>query len=88
MEIAGQSGLLMNFEPFVNAVVAGQFLDLHPVTVQRMARTGALPGHPLCGDSCCRNLLLGSNPDSVNRNRPRCSNFGSSLPMRCSLKSA
>jgi hypothetical protein len=48
MEIAGQSGLLMNFEPFVNAVVAGQFLDLHPVTVQRMARTGALPGHPLC----------------------------------------
>jgi len=48
MENAGQFTALMNFEPFVDAVVAGQFLDLHPVTVQRMARSGTLPGHPLC----------------------------------------
>jgi hypothetical protein len=32
----------------VDAVVAGNFLDLHPVTIQRMARSGTLPGHPVC----------------------------------------
>jgi hypothetical protein len=36
----------MTFEPFVDASEAGEFLKLHPVTVQRLARTGLLPGHP------------------------------------------
>lgn len=34
-------------EPFVDAAEAGQFLKLHPVTVQRLARAGILPSHPL-----------------------------------------
>ena len=35
------------FEAFVDAASAGQFLKLHPATVQRLAREGALPGHPV-----------------------------------------
>ena len=34
-------------EPFVDATAAGEFLGLHPVTVQRLARSGVLPGHPV-----------------------------------------
>jgi hypothetical protein len=37
-----------HFEPFVNAVIAGKFLGIHPATVQRMARREILPAHPLC----------------------------------------
>jgi excisionase family DNA binding protein len=33
------------FEPFVDAASAGEFLKLHPSTVQRLAREGTLPGH-------------------------------------------
>lgn len=33
------------FEPFVDAASAGEFLKLHPATVQRLAREGALPAH-------------------------------------------
>ena len=35
------------FEPFVGASEAGEFLKLHPVTVQRLARQGVLSGHPV-----------------------------------------
>lgn len=35
------------FEPFVSASEASQFVRLHPATVQRLAREGALPGHPV-----------------------------------------
>jgi hypothetical protein len=35
----------MSFEPFVDAAAAGEFLKLHPATVQRLAREGTLPGH-------------------------------------------
>jgi excisionase family DNA binding protein len=34
-------------EPFVSAAEASRFVRLHPATVQRLAREGALPGHPV-----------------------------------------
>jgi hypothetical protein len=37
----------VSLEPYVDSVVAGKFLGLHPVTVMRLARQGHLPGHPL-----------------------------------------
>jgi len=37
----------ITYERFVDASEAGEFLKLHPVTVQRLARTGVLPGHPI-----------------------------------------
>ena len=40
----------MNLEPYVNSTVAADFLGLHPVTVKRLARTGAIPGHPIRGN--------------------------------------
>lgn len=36
-----------NLEPFVNALEASKFVQLHPATVQRLAREGTLPGHPV-----------------------------------------
>ena len=36
-----------HLEPFVNAREASKFVRLHPVTVQRLAREGLLPGHPV-----------------------------------------
>lgn len=38
-----------SFEPFVSAMEASQFVRLHPATVQRLAREGTLPGHPVGG---------------------------------------
>ena len=38
---------IATLEPFVDATAAGEFLGLHPVTVQRLARSGVLPGHPV-----------------------------------------
>jgi len=38
-----------NLELFVDARTAGKFLSLHPATVQRLARQGALPAHPVNG---------------------------------------
>lgn len=34
-------------EPFVGPAEASKFVRLHPGTVQRLARTGNLPGHPV-----------------------------------------
>lgn len=42
-----------SLEPFVNARDAGDFVKLHPATVQRLAREGRLPGHPV-GDGSRR----------------------------------
>jgi len=39
--------LTSTFEPFVSATEASEFVRLHPATVQRLARQGALPGHPV-----------------------------------------
>jgi len=36
-------------EAFVNAFEAGDFLELHPATVQRFAREGLIPAHPVAG---------------------------------------
>lgn len=36
-------------EVFVNASEAGDFLELHPATVQRFARQGLIPAHPVAG---------------------------------------
>ena len=36
-------------EVFVNAVEAGDYLELHPATVQRFAREGVIPAHPVAG---------------------------------------
>ena len=38
---------IATLEHFVDATAAGEFLGLHPVTVQRLARSGVLPGHPV-----------------------------------------
>lgn len=35
------------FEPFVSAQEASKFVRLHPVTIQRLAREGILPAHPV-----------------------------------------
>jgi excisionase family DNA binding protein len=35
----------------VNAKEASKFVQLHPVTVQRLAREGLLPGHPVSNGS-------------------------------------
>lgn len=44
--VVSQNSLhIVPLEPFVDAVAAGRFLGLHPVTVQRLAREGRLPGH-------------------------------------------
>ena len=40
-----------HLEPFVNAREASKFVQLHPVTVQRLAREGLLPGHPVSNGS-------------------------------------
>ena len=37
----------VSLEPYVDSIVAGKFLGLHPVTVMRLAREGHLPGHPV-----------------------------------------
>lgn len=36
-------------EVFVTASEAGDFLELHPATVQRFAREGLIPAHPIAG---------------------------------------
>jgi len=36
-------------EVFVTASQAGDFLELHPATVQRFAREGLIPAHPVAG---------------------------------------
>jgi excisionase family DNA binding protein len=36
-------------EVFVTASEAGAFLELHPATVQKMARLGLIPAHPVAG---------------------------------------
>ncbi len=41
------SSSISSLEPFVNALEAGTFVKLHPATVQRLAREGVLPGHPV-----------------------------------------
>jgi excisionase family DNA binding protein len=41
------STLSSSLEPFVNAMEAGRFVQLHPATVQRLAREGTLPAHPV-----------------------------------------
>lgn len=40
---------LGSVEVFVNASEAGDFLELHPATVQRFAREGLIPAHPVAG---------------------------------------
>jgi excisionase family DNA binding protein len=37
-------------EVFVTASEAGDFLELHPATVQRFAREGLIPAHPVAGE--------------------------------------
>jgi hypothetical protein len=34
----------VSLEPYVDSIVAGKFLGLHPVTVMRRTYIGALPG--------------------------------------------
>ena len=52
-ELAGfpaHTAASMNLEPYVNPSVAAGFLGLHPRTVMRLARAGAIPGHPVRGN--------------------------------------
>ena len=37
----------VNFEPFVSSEKAGQFLCLHPKTVEKMARAGRIPARKI-----------------------------------------
>jgi excisionase family DNA binding protein len=41
------ASMTQTLEPFVSATEASEFVRLHPATVQRLAREGALPGHPV-----------------------------------------
>jgi excisionase family DNA binding protein len=43
----GSTRGLIPAESYVDAAEAGRFLSLHPRTVQRPAREGRLPAHPL-----------------------------------------
>ncbi len=43
------SDALGSTEVFVTASDAGNFLELHPATVQRLAREGLIPAHPVAG---------------------------------------
>ncbi len=36
-------------EVFVTASEAGDFLELHPATLQKFAREGVIPAHPVAG---------------------------------------
>lgn len=38
---------MRTLEPFVGPLEASKFVRLHPATVQRLARTGNIPGHPV-----------------------------------------
>jgi excisionase family DNA binding protein len=40
----------LSAEVFVTASEAGDFLELHPATVQRFAREGLIPAHPVAGE--------------------------------------
>jgi excisionase family DNA binding protein len=41
------ASMTQTLEPFVSATEASEFVRLHPATIQRLAREGALPGHPV-----------------------------------------
>jgi excisionase family DNA binding protein len=41
--------VLDSTEFFVTASQAGDFLELHPATIQRFAREGLIPAHPVSG---------------------------------------
>ena len=41
------ASMTQTLEPFVSATEASEFVRLHPATVQRLAREGTLPGHPV-----------------------------------------
>jgi hypothetical protein len=43
----GSQGNRSPLEPFVDAVRAGNFLNIRPRRVLELARTGEIPGHPL-----------------------------------------
>lgn len=43
------SNVLDISEVFVTASEVGDFLELHPATVQRFAREGLIPAHPVAG---------------------------------------
>jgi excisionase family DNA binding protein len=47
--VSHQMAALGDTEVFVTASEAGDFLELHPTTVQRLARQGLLPAHPVAG---------------------------------------
>lgn len=53
------------FEPLLDSEEAAALLKMHPKTLQRMARRGELPAHPLAmaresgGDFCFRSLTDG-----------------------------
>ena len=36
------------FEPYVRCDVAAEYIDIHPKTVEKMAREGGIPAHPVC----------------------------------------
>ena len=35
-------------ERYVDAVAGGQFVGMHPKTLERLARNGTVPAHPVC----------------------------------------
>jgi predicted DNA-binding transcriptional regulator AlpA len=36
-----------SLEPYVDAAAAAQFLGMHPKTLERLAKKGTAPGHPI-----------------------------------------
>jgi hypothetical protein len=36
------------YEPWVRCEVAAEYIDVHPKTLEKMAREDAVPAHPVC----------------------------------------
>lgn len=56
-------------EKYVDSRIAGEFLNLHAKTVERMARRGELPGHPVGAGQRKRWRFLLSELDASLRSR-------------------
>jgi len=58
-----------HIERYVDSKAAADFLGLHPKTVERMARRGELPGHPVGAGERKRWRFLLSELDAEMRSR-------------------
>jgi len=64
-----QSSSIPHIERYVDSKDAAEFLGLHSKTVERMARRGELPGHPVGAGERKRWRFLLSELDAAMRSR-------------------